>query len=257
MRVLDEPGDRGLGHVAEQQRRHRDAELGAGQLHVEVSHRADARAGPARCPARPSPRASCGGWRSGRTRPPRRTRWRAAAAAPTSEVAGDHGPPRRGRRPRRGGAARWRPGGRRAPRPRRASPSCSKPSPTSGMRPERARARTRPASRSRPPGPTKPQASNTSSGCSVPSRSHSPGRCTRVSRGVGPVVLVVDLADDLLEDVLERDDAGGAAVLVDDDRRGGCPSRRRSARRSARSRVSGTTNAGAISGSTGRVPRSS
>ena len=32
------------------------------------------------------------------------------------------------------------------------------------------------------------------------------------------VVLVVDLADELLEDVLERDDAGGAAVLVDDDR---------------------------------------
>jgi hypothetical protein len=38
------------------------------------------------------------------------------------------------------------------------------------------------------------------------------------SEAVGwPVVLVVDLADDLLEDVLERDDASGAPVLVDDD----------------------------------------
>ena len=32
------------------------------------------------------------------------------------------------------------------------------------------------------------------------------------------VVLVADLADDLLEHVLDRDQAGGAAVLVDDDR---------------------------------------
>ena len=32
------------------------------------------------------------------------------------------------------------------------------------------------------------------------------------------VVLVADLADDLLEQVLERHQAGGAAVLVDDDR---------------------------------------
>ena len=32
------------------------------------------------------------------------------------------------------------------------------------------------------------------------------------------VVLVGDLADDLLEDVLDGDQAGGAAVLVDDDR---------------------------------------
>ena len=31
------------------------------------------------------------------------------------------------------------------------------------------------------------------------------------------VVLVADVADDLLDDVLERDDARGAAVLVDDD----------------------------------------
>src|SRR5690606_26807636 len=38
-------------------------------------------------------------------------------------------------------------------------------------------------------------------------------------REAGPatVVLVVDLPDDLLEDVLEGDDAGGAAVLVDHD----------------------------------------
>jgi hypothetical protein len=32
------------------------------------------------------------------------------------------------------------------------------------------------------------------------------------------VVLVGDLADDLLDEVLQRDDPGGAAVLVDDDR---------------------------------------
>ena len=32
------------------------------------------------------------------------------------------------------------------------------------------------------------------------------------------VVLVLDLADDLLEEVLDRDEAGGPAVLVEDDR---------------------------------------
>ena len=36
--------------------------------------------------------------------------------------------------------------------------------------------------------------------------------------GALPVVLVGDLADDLLEDVLDGDQAGRAAVLVDDDR---------------------------------------
>ena len=36
--------------------------------------------------------------------------------------------------------------------------------------------------------------------------------------GVLDVVLVGDLAHDLLEDVLDGDEAGGAAVLVDDDR---------------------------------------
>ena len=35
---------------------------------------------------------------------------------------------------------------------------------------------------------------------------------------VGEVELVLDVADDLLEEVLERHDAGGGAVLVDDDR---------------------------------------
>ena len=34
----------------------------------------------------------------------------------------------------------------------------------------------------------------------------------------GPVVLVLDLAHDLLDDVLDGDDADGAAVLVDDHR---------------------------------------
>ena len=39
-----------------------------------------------------------------------------------------------------------------------------------------------------------------------------------LDRLVRQVVLVLDLADDLLEEVLERDDAGDAAVLVHDDR---------------------------------------
>ena len=50
-------------------------------------------------------------------------------------------------------------------------------------------------------------------------------RCTRTSPpgsgstiGVLDVVLVDDLADELLDEVLERDQPGGAAVLVDDDR---------------------------------------
>ena len=37
-------------------------------------------------------------------------------------------------------------------------------------------------------------------------------------RGVLGIELVVDLADDLLEQILERDEAGDRAVLVDDDR---------------------------------------
>ena len=39
----------------------------------------------------------------------------------------------------------------------------------------------------------------------------------RAPGGLRAVVLVVDLADDLLDEVLEGDDARGAAVLVDDD----------------------------------------
>ena len=39
-----------------------------------------------------------------------------------------------------------------------------------------------------------------------------------LDRFVREVVLVLDLADDLLEQVLERDDALHRAVLVDDDR---------------------------------------
>ena len=39
----------------------------------------------------------------------------------------------------------------------------------------------------------------------------------RASSEATLVVLVGDLADDLLDDVLEGDDAGDAAVLVDDD----------------------------------------
>src|ERR1700722_12453093 len=45
-----------------------------------------------------------------------------------------------------------------------------------------------------------------------------PGRAgvKPLDRGALGVVLVGDLADDLLEDVLDRDEPGGAAVLVDD-----------------------------------------
>ena len=54
-------------------------------------------------------------------------------------------------------------------------------------------------------------------------------------RAAGGIGLVVDLADDLLDDVLDGDDAGGAPVLVDDDgqrrsaRAGGRPAGRRAA----------------------------
>ena len=47
-------------------------------------------------------------------------------------------------------------------------------------------------------------------GCAPSPRSSTSGRLA--------VVLVGDLADDLLDDVLDRHQAGGAAVLVDDDR---------------------------------------
>ncbi len=39
-----------------------------------------------------------------------------------------------------------------------------------------------------------------------------------LARGVFLVMLVVDLADDLLEHVLDRDHAGDATVFVHDDR---------------------------------------
>jgi hypothetical protein len=48
-------------------------------------------------------------------------------------------------------------------------------------------------------------------------REHDSVRETNDS-GAGAVVLVEHLADDLLDEVFERDDAGRAAVLVDDDR---------------------------------------
>ena len=55
----------------------------------------------------------------------------------------------------------------------------------------------------------------------------------------GQVELVLDLADDLLEQVLERDDPLHRAVLVDDDRHV-LVLRRNSASSAARSFVSGT-----------------
>ena len=64
-----------------------------------------------------------------------------------------------------------------------------------------------------------------------------------LDRLVRQVELVLDLADDLLEQVLERDDALHRAVLVDDDRHV-LVLRRNSVRSAARSFVSGTMYAG-------------
>ena len=49
-RSLEPVGQGRLGDEAEAERRHGDAELGAGQLHVEVGHARRARPGPACCP---------------------------------------------------------------------------------------------------------------------------------------------------------------------------------------------------------------
>ena len=67
------------------------------------------------------------------------------------------------------------------------------------------------------------------------------------------VVLVGDLADDLLEDVLDRDEPGGAAVLVDDDRDVRCarPASRAAVRRPAWTRARRLTVR--ITSSTGRA----
>ena len=46
-RSLDEAGHRRLRHEAQSQRRHGDAELGAGQLPVEVAHGRQCHPGPA------------------------------------------------------------------------------------------------------------------------------------------------------------------------------------------------------------------
>ena len=61
-----------------------------------------------------------------------------------------------------------------------------------------------------------PVTSSTSSGRSRPERVQRPSRRWR-ARALEPVVLVGDVADDLLDDVLERHDAGVAAVLVEHD----------------------------------------
>ena len=66
-----------------------------------------------------------------------------------------------------------------------------------------------------PSGSSTPVSSAKSSRLSRPSTSRSPPTCARL--GLLDVVLVADVADELLDEVLERDDAGGAAVLVDDD----------------------------------------
>ena len=88
-------------------------------------------------------------------------------------------------------------------------------SPASGSRPSPAIRK--PADRLvRALGSTTPVRSAKSSRLSRPSTSTSP--TSAGARAPGYVVLVVDLADELLDQVLQGDDAGRAAVLVDDDR---------------------------------------
>ena len=69
-----------------------------------------------------------------------------------------------------------------------------------------------------PSGSSSPVSSSKSSRLSRPSTSTSPPPRRRVVSASRDVVLVADVADQLLDEVLQRDDAGGAAVLVDDDR---------------------------------------
>ena len=68
-----------------------------------------------------------------------------------------------------------------------------------------------------PSGSSRPVMSATSSRFTLPSTSTTPPT-SRLFLAAGRVVLVADVADDLLDQVLEGDDAVGAAVLVDDDR---------------------------------------
>ncbi len=65
-------------------------------------------------------------------------------------------------------------------------------------------------------------------------------RPRRVSAGSVAVVLVLELPDDLLDQVLEGDDAGGAAVLVGDDRELEALARAAAPSSAAAPRVSGT-----------------
>ena len=222
-RPLDEASDGGLGDVAEQQRRHRDAELGPRQLHVEVPHRAHRDA--SRCAAvlrhRLELRAPAGdeGELDGheeavrdQQRGPRRGRGCAITGLP---------PPRRRADPTR----------RRQTVATRSSssattstcqPSWSKPSPASGMRPSWS---------STKPGQRlvvavrddEPAGVEHLVGVQRAVEQPLTGALHPVRRRRRAVVLVVDLADDLLEHVLERDDPRSAPVLVDDDRQVRCP----------------------------------
>ena len=132
----------------------------------------------------------------------------------------------RRRRPRPRSAARpaAAPGVRRTRAIRRPSssvtvnrrPSAATLSPSSGSRPSSLI--TKPATVSYgPSGSSRPVRSSKSSRLSRPSTSRSPST-RRARRLLGDVVLVADVADELLDQVLQRDDAVGAAVLVDDDR---------------------------------------
>ena len=220
-RPLDQVGHRGLAEAAQQQRADRDAELGAGE-HARTG-RAPARSTAA---ARRTPERASASSRSRRAEisansAPTKNALRRAAATATSRRRGASdvahvtaGPPETGRA---GTAAARRPGcGRGASR-------CSCHPSTSTLVADVAgcgpggRAPARRASRTRRRGIAKPVASATSSSRSSPDTSQLPRLRAAAPGPARPVVLVAHVADDLLDQVLEGDDARGAAVLVDDD----------------------------------------
>ena len=145
------PAHGGLGDVAEQQRRHRDAELRAGQLEVEVAHRPERDPGPGAAVLghRLELRAPAGHERELDGHEERR--WRRAAPS-AEEQAADHvaARPRATAVAGRAGAApRWPPAARRS-----AATSTSPPVVVEALARPRGcgragRARSRPASRSR------------------------------------------------------------------------------------------------------------
>ena len=145
------------------------------------------------------------------------------------------------------------PGGCACARPRRRGPRTRRRHRRAG-RGRAARSRGRRASRSRPPrtGTRTCVVSAISSGRSRPDRSQRPSPSGARSPRRGGRCSSPDLADDLLDDVLERDDAVDPAELVHDDRHLQPPSRSVSSSGSS-STEDGTTIGGTITSETGDV----